>query len=59
MFRAVEGRCKEPTVSKLAKSLLESVPSKRAQGPLPGISRGNIHDLHKAFSSNSSCLSIG
>ncbi|XP_010453099.1 PREDICTED: HBS1-like protein isoform X1 [Camelina sativa] len=70
----VEGRCKEPVVSKLAKSLFGSVPSntsKRAvlclldnknlvkeQGPLPGISRGNIHDLHKAFSSKTSCVSI-
>ncbi|CAH2073209.1 unnamed protein product [Thlaspi arvense] len=67
----VEGRCK---VSKLAKSLFESVPSnplKRPglylpehknlvmeQGPLSGISRGNIHDLHKAFSSKNSCVSI-
>ncbi|ANM70320.1 Translation elongation factor EF1A/initiation factor IF2gamma family protein [Arabidopsis thaliana] len=70
----VESRCKEPVVSKLAKSLFGSVPSnkpKRAvlclpehtnlvmeQGPLPGISRGNIHDLYKAFSSKNSCVSI-
>lgn len=75
VFYAVEGRCKEPAVSKLAKSLFESVPSntpKRAvlcllennnlvmeQGPLSGIPRGNIHDLHKAFSSKTSCVSIG
>ena len=73
MFVAVEGRCKEPMVSKLAKSLFESNSPKRgvlyqhehknlvlAQGALPRISRGNIHDLHKAFSSkNSSLSSIG
>ncbi|XP_020876715.1 HBS1-like protein isoform X1 [Arabidopsis lyrata subsp. lyrata] len=74
VFYAVEGRCKEPVVSKLAKSLFGSVPSntpKRAvlylpahknlvmdQGTLPGISRGNIHDFHKAFSSKNSCVSI-
>ncbi|XP_024012446.1 HBS1-like protein isoform X1 [Eutrema salsugineum] len=70
----VEGICKESMVSKLAKSLFESVPSntmKRGvlylpehknlvmeQGPLSGISRGNIHDLHKAFSSKNACVSI-
>ncbi|KAF8085811.1 hypothetical protein N665_0646s0014 [Sinapis alba] len=61
----VEGRCKEPMVSKLAKSLFESNTPKRdvlylseAQESLPGISRGNIHDLHKAFSSKKSCVSI-
>ncbi|KAL1209010.1 Elongation factor 1-alpha C [Cardamine amara subsp. amara] len=70
----VEGRCKESGVSKLAKSLFGSVPSntpKRGvlylpehknlvmeQGHLTGISRGNIHDLHKAFSSKNSCASI-
>ena len=75
VFYAVESRCKEPVVSKLAKSLFGSVPSntpKKAvlylpehknlvmeQGPLPGISRGNIHDLYKAFSSKNSCVSIG
>ncbi|CAN6838938.1 unnamed protein product [Brassica oleracea] len=66
----VEGRCKEPMVSKLAKSLFESNSPKRgvlyqhehknlvlAQGALPRISRGNIHDLHKAFSSKNSSLS--
>ncbi|XP_023637301.1 HBS1-like protein isoform X1 [Capsella rubella] len=74
VFYAVESRCKEPVVSKLAKSLFGSVPSnssKRAvlslleskdlvmeQGPLPGISRGNIHDLQNAFSSKNSCISI-
>lgn len=72
VFYAVEGRCKESVVSKLAKSLFEPVPSstpKRAlldlpehknlvmeQGPLSGIS---IHDLHKAFSSKNSGVSIG
>lgn len=72
---AVEERCKESVVSKLAKSLFESVPSstpKRAvldlpehknivmeQRPLSGVSRGSIHDLHKAFSSKNSGVSIG
>ncbi|KAH0895647.1 hypothetical protein HID58_045215 [Brassica napus] len=66
----VEGRCKEPMVSKLAKSLFESNSLKKgvlyqpehknlvlAQGALPRISRGNIHDLHKAFSSKNSSVS--
>ncbi|CAN8256706.1 unnamed protein product [Cochlearia groenlandica] len=60
----VEDRCKESTVSKLAKSLFETGTSnmeKRAvvmeQGSLSGISRGNIHDLHKAFSSKNPCVS--
>ncbi|KAF3542092.1 hypothetical protein F2Q69_00018669, partial [Brassica cretica] len=70
VFVAVEGRCKEPMVSKLAKSLFESNSPKRgvlyqhehknlvlAQGALPRISRGNIHDLHKAFSSKNSSVS--